>query len=407
MPRSNRQYTVSRALVLRVRDSDTLAASTSISRAPRQIEIDGMPVLLAFASPRTVNEAFTQVSRNYEVDRSAFEDLVAHLVELEVIVPAGEQDASENPADLGFASHKAHFHMLRDTYRVLAYKAAIAASCSGAVVAEIGCGTGILSALAMQAGARKVYAIEEAAIADIAEEVLGSESKRLATCEPPVVIRGNSRDITLPERADVIIHEILGSDPIRENVLPVIDDARARHLAPGGLLLPGLLDVCCVAYAAPSSWLDSATAAAYATELGRIYGVDLEPFGRALRSSQREFLCPGPREIAADRILTDEARLFRFEFDRPLSDQRREPVEVPLACIRAGKAGGVLVYFRARLGKHGELNNAPLTPRTHWGWSWHPFHEPRTCESGDTLAVNARIDEGLRFDRIVVSLRDS
>ncbi len=57
-----------------------------------------------------------------------------------------------------------HEEMLRDTARIAAYKAAIADSVSGKVAVDVGAGTGVLSLMAAEAGASKVYAIEKSAM---------------------------------------------------------------------------------------------------------------------------------------------------------------------------------------------------------------------------------------------------
>src|SRR6185436_13232368 len=71
-------------------------------------------------------------------------------------------------ATRGFASPVEHFGMVRDTIRVSAYRRAIFRHCRDKNVVEIGCGSGILSIFAAKAGARRVIAIEESTIADLA-----------------------------------------------------------------------------------------------------------------------------------------------------------------------------------------------------------------------------------------------
>ena len=117
--------------------------------------------------------------------------------------------------------------------RVQAYRAAILRQCAGKRVVEIGCGTGILSIFAAQAGATAVTAIEETRIAELAARLLVANG-----VEDRVEIKlGNSRDVEIDPPADVIVHELLGSDPFSESILPVIADAR-RFLAPGGRFEP-------------------------------------------------------------------------------------------------------------------------------------------------------------------------
>ena len=62
------------------------------------------------------------------------------------------------------------------------------------IVLDIGCGTGILSIFAARAGAKHVYAIENAEIALFAEEII----KRNNLSGKITVIKGKMEEIELP-----------------------------------------------------------------------------------------------------------------------------------------------------------------------------------------------------------------
>ena len=65
--------------------------------------------------------------------------------------------------------------MLRDKVRTESYKAAIERNpetFKDKIVLDVGCGTGILSIFAAKAGARHVYAIDAAAVAVYAREIV-------------------------------------------------------------------------------------------------------------------------------------------------------------------------------------------------------------------------------------------
>ena len=47
------------------------------------------------------------------------------------------------------------------------------------------------------------------------------------------LIRGWSREIELPERADLLVAELIGNEPFEEEVLETTLDARRRLLKPG------------------------------------------------------------------------------------------------------------------------------------------------------------------------------
>lgn len=75
--------------------------------------------------------------------------------------------------------------MLSDKVRTSTYAAFIDSNPAlfrGAIVMDVGCGTGILSLLAARAGAKKVIAVEASKIADKAEAIFqASEYKDVIT----------------------------------------------------------------------------------------------------------------------------------------------------------------------------------------------------------------------------------
>ena len=131
-------------------------------------------------------------------------------------------------------------HMLGDQERTAAFERAIqrrmSSLPSGAIVLDIGTGPcAILAVFAARAGATKVYAVEaNAAAAELARATVAfvqdpSTPDHIApgTIE---VIEGFSTAITLPERADLLVSEIVGSIASEEGMYTSIRDARLRHM---------------------------------------------------------------------------------------------------------------------------------------------------------------------------------
>lgn len=85
---------------------------------------------------------------------------------------------SEEEHDYYFGSYSKfgiHEEMLKDTVRTRAYQRAIEENpddFKDKIVLDIGCGTGILSIFAARAGAKHVYAVENADIAHYAREIV-------------------------------------------------------------------------------------------------------------------------------------------------------------------------------------------------------------------------------------------
>ena len=100
---------------------------------------------------------------------------------------------------------------------------------------DIGCGTGILSMFAARAGAKHVYAIENAEIALFAREII----KRNGFEDKITVIKGKMEEITMPvPKVDIIISEWMGYFLLYESMLDSVLWARDKYLVKGGKMLP-------------------------------------------------------------------------------------------------------------------------------------------------------------------------
>ena len=104
----------------------------------------------------------------------------------------------------------------------------------GAIVVDIGTGTGIFALLACRFGARRVYAIEPEDVIQVASEIAAANG-----CADRIeFIQAMSTSVALPERADVIVSDLAGALPWFSQHIPSVIDARRRLLAPGGVLIP-------------------------------------------------------------------------------------------------------------------------------------------------------------------------
>ncbi|XP_009884000.1 PREDICTED: histone-arginine methyltransferase CARM1-like, partial [Charadrius vociferus] len=83
------------------------------------------------------------------------------------------------------------------------------------IVLDVGCGSGILSFFAAQAGARKIYAVEASTMAQHAEVLVKSNN----LTERIVVIPGKVEEVSLPEQVDIIISEPMGYMLFNERML--------------------------------------------------------------------------------------------------------------------------------------------------------------------------------------------
>ena len=125
--------------------------------------------------------------------------------------------------------------METDEVRTGAYEAAIREAVSGKVVLELGTGRkAILAVYCAKAGAKKVYAIE----ANKRAYEASLESVKTLNIDSVSVICGFSDKIDLPERCDVLVHDLVGDIGSSEGMIPFVADARRRFLKPGAVHIP-------------------------------------------------------------------------------------------------------------------------------------------------------------------------
>src|SRR5262249_369440 len=128
-----------------------------------------------------------------------------------------------------------HRQYLADDVRVSAFGRAISETVRpGDIVVDLGSGTGILGLLACPAGAGRVYAIEETGLIELARSVALANGVE----DRIVFIQRCSSEVTLPERADVIMCDFIGGFGYDAALIEDGVDARNRFLAPGGRMIP-------------------------------------------------------------------------------------------------------------------------------------------------------------------------
>jgi 2-polyprenyl-3-methyl-5-hydroxy-6-metoxy-1,4-benzoquinol methylase len=143
-------------------------------------------------------------------------------------------------ADLDADTVLLHVDMLNDRTRTSSYLESIRRNVrAGDVVLDIGTGTGIYAMAAARAGARHVYAIEAGPIERAARSLF--EANGLS--DRITLLRGWSSDLSLPERADVLISEVIGNEPLAEGVVGVTKDALKRLVKPGARLVPSRIRI--------------------------------------------------------------------------------------------------------------------------------------------------------------------
>src|SRR5688500_1326079 len=138
---------------------------------------------------------------------------------------------------------------LSDSPRLDAFRQAIHATVrQGDIVLDLGCGTGILGLMACEAGAARVFALDDSGMIEVARAV----ARRNGFADRITHIASHSSRATLPERADVLVFDQIGRLGFDAGVLELAADARQRLLKPGARIVPGPVSLSIALVSAPS-----------------------------------------------------------------------------------------------------------------------------------------------------------
>jgi PRMT5 arginine-N-methyltransferase/ribosomal protein L11 methyltransferase PrmA len=266
--------------------------------------------------------------------------------------------------------------MLAHRARTDAYAKAIARAVKpGDVVVEIGCGPALFSLLACRAGAKRVYAIESNESVAFARELVAANS-----CSAQVdILHGSSTQLSLPERANVILSDIRGTLPLVAGCVDSIEDARTRLLAPGGVMIPDR-DVLCAALASVPEY--------YASLLA-----PWEDSGNGVRLSpmiERVLNCTYAVAFEAEKLMSNAVEWC--ELDYRAGARARAAATVRLQAARDGVAHGVCLWFRTTLFEDIGYSTAPGQPDNVYGQLFLPWREPVELTAGEEVTVDLHAD---------------
>lgn len=270
-------------------------------------------------------------------------------------------------------------HMAADAVRMDAYARAITKTVRpGSVVVDLGCGTGILSLLALRAGAARVHAIDVNPGVWLARDLAVENGFGERFC----VHHGSSFDVELEQRADVVLADMRGSCPLFEQNLALMQDARQRLLAPGGALIPRN-DRLLVAFV---------DAGAHRRELENGWS-GFESAGFAAAAARNATLNSAYVDrnvpVVAGDVLSEAKPWTEIRYGEPFGHAFTGSVE--LAFTREGSVNALAIWFEATLHEGIGFTNAPgqelVYPRT-----LLPLLEPVRVAAGETASVTLRTD---------------
>ncbi len=262
-----------------------------------------------------------------------------------------------------------HLGYLADAPRLDKFRRAIAAVLRpGDVVADLGCGSGILGLLALQSGAAHVYAIDDSAMLHVARETF----ERAGLAQRATFIQGRSQQVLLPARVDVVLCDHVGYFGFDYGIVELLADARQRFLKPGGTILPARIALQLAA-------VESAAALRF-TEGWRDAGVPPEfHWLRAHAVNAKHDIGLRPQDLLSSPVSPGTLELAA-EVPPYLSWQGELRIE------RDGLVHGLAGWFDCELAAGVAMSNSPLAPdRIDRSQAFLPIDEPVPVARGDLL----------------------
>ncbi len=341
----------------------------------------GFGILAMFSQPIRLDDAIDRLERKHgqSTEFAPTLSVLNMLIEEGALVTPGADRAPTS----GWADPVEHARMLHDERRTGDYLAAFMAAVRPSdVVLDIGTGSGVLAIAAARAGARHVYAVEASDIADVAERVFARNGVR----DRVTLIRGWSRQIELPEPADLLVAELIGNEPLEEEILETTLDARRRLLAPGARLIPNALTLLARPVLLPTAEIrQRAFGRAAVKRWQKLYNMDFGPLLEAAIPGPTHTITEG--EVVATWPCVGQpvelATLDLTTFDEPSVAASADLfVEPP------GQVNAVALTFRADL--YGDFTHTldPWTwPSSSWATSVWVLPDQIEIDAGSVLRI--------------------
>ena len=362
-----------------------------------------------------------------EIDEDSFHEKVSRSLDLCPGMPL-DDDEGEDESDLngkGVGNEPQipayHMSMLNDRERTIKYRVGIQEAVSklkspSDLILDIGTGTGLLSMIAAKAGATNILSFEREPTLALAASSLINANGLSDAIE---VVNRNCQEISLGEgKAALVIHEIFGTDPLSEQILPTMRFVQEAMTLPSTNFVPARFK----------------SIAALAWSGGRVRQAHCKapPSDERLDLSCIEDFAPWKIEanlvdVSGLVLLSQPSDVLHFDLQsRPLPMEGSETIKVSLCAptsseefiargknclpLESGNGGEwtadcIVSWFEADMGDGGWLSTAPGHTTRHGHWvQTIQFIEPVKLSKKGSKKAEVSILGSYQKDRCVFSV---
>ena len=271
-----------------------------------------------------------------------------------------------------------HGSYVSDAVKIAAYRRALTNLVRPHdVVIDMGCGTGLLGLLALEAGAAKVIAVDSGPVLELARETFQSNGYG----DRVEYHRMSSSDLTLPTPADLLVCDQIGGLAHEVGLTRNVADLLERGvLRTDARILPSSFDLYAAPVSAPEG--DDPLRAWTTGESG----FEFTSFHRSAANS------PFRLTATAEWLLGPGVHAAHLD----ARSEENISFEVTAPVHTAGTLTGILGYMRAHLDPAGgvSLTNDPTDPGRFRRWHlYHPVEPAIRVEPGDEVVMGFDINQ--------------
>lgn len=265
--------------------------------------------------------------------------------------------------------------MVGDALRFRAYSEAIARAVTpGDSVVDIGSGPGVFALLACKAGARKVYAIDMESVVEFGRQFAAANgmSDRIE------FLRGDSRQLLLPERVNVIVSDLRGALPLFSQSILALNDARKRFLAEQGRMIPERDELFAALVEAPENY------ERIIAPWRSVTGLDLEAALPVVLNTMYK------RQCKAEQVISDAQAWHELDYLDGANPRAGKTLQ--FECTRAGTVHGFTLWFETKLFGDIGFSTEPGVQDSVYGHVFLPLLQPVKVAMGENICAALHAD---------------